>query len=803
MPLPTLLVPNNLIIPDAATISRFMNQSAESVVPLQFILTWIKRKMNEYSGLVPEFMVDRILMLVSRTGSGKSTAFPTAIFRLLSSTIRTGASVIVTEPRIANAISIAREQREAPFNRDLKDMIGINTGPIKERVRRGLIFATIGVLSAILKTHTDDQIIEKFRIIVIDECHVRSLSLDIVFVRLKEFYLRNIKRGIRNLPFLILTSATFDADKYAKFFGVFFDNLSDVEKDRVRAFGTGNIISVSGQTYPVETNWLDVGTNDYLKTSADLAVKIHKENLSDIAGKNDIMIFVPGSSEAKSVTMHLNKANVSLRSKHSKIPPFIAIFIDSKAIANDNLDNQIRLMPYKLLTISSVEDEKILLTPFRRIILSTTAMETGVTIDSLKYVIDCGWNRATEKYFPWGFGGLTTRPATQSMITQRKGRAGRLFAGSFYATYTENSFKSLPNIQLPEIMLDGSNNIFLDLAANCSNLNSLDMMDLPPADALHYSVDAAIRFGFIFGSGPDPKWKLSNTGVLAAKFSRIEMFEARIIFMAYVYGVSLYDIINLVAIIGKRKQDFIASKRTSNLRLPHQRPSIPTGHPIKRVTSEGGPTELADGSRELIDLSLSRNVLDYIRNEVKSDDVLNILFSCELIEHSLALQGFMRKIREFDQNPIELLDWCEQKSIKYDGMIEILTRREDIINDLLAAGIDPLKERVGEKKISQANIGELFDIVCRIKRCVYSGLSDNLLIWNGTEYQNKGKKIDVTLDEMSSHPALLAGAIRLTPIRPKKSSEAGPLTYKLIAYGISVIDGYLDIDDSLYMPRTS
>lgn len=788
MPLPTLLVPGKLIIPDNVTISKFMNQSAETVIPLQFILTWIKRKMNEYSGMVPEFMIDRVLMLISQTGSGKSTAFPTAVFRLLSSTIRKGSSVLVTQPRIANAISIAREQREAPFNKDLKDMIGINTGPLKERVRRGLIFATIGVLTMILKTHTDDQIIEKFQIIIIDECHVRSLSLDIVFVRLKEFYIRNLKRGIRNLPFLILTSATFDAEKYAKYFGVYHDELSDIEKDRVRTFGCGNIISVVGQTFPIETNWLSVGTNDYMKTSAELAVKIHKENLSDIAGKNDILIFLPGSGEAKSVSMHLNKANVPLRSKHSKIPPFIVIFIDSKAIASDNIDNQIRIMPYNKLTITSAEDEKTLLTPFRRIILSTTAMETGVTIDSLKYVIDCGWNRASEKYFPWGYGGLTTRPATQSMITQRKGRVGRLFNGVFYSTYTENSYKSLSNIQLPEIMLDGSNGIILDLLSNYKTVNELDMMDLPPAQSLHYSIDAAIRFGFINGCGSDPKWQLTDCGKVAAKFSRIEMFEARIIFMAYVHEVSLYDIINIIAMIGKRKSDFMIPKRDKSV---------------------------DDGYRELIDLSLSRNVLDYIRHEVKSNEVFNILLSCELIEFALVLQGFIRKISEFGKNPSELLDWCEEKSIKYEGMVEILTRREDIINDLLAAGIDPLREPSPgsrEKKISRANIGELFNIICRTKQCLYAGLQDNKIIYDKGNYWNKGKTIEVEYQQLHdiqfegtiliTRPiTFIAGAIRLTPIRTKKSNESGPLTYKLVAYGISLIDGYIDIDDTLYLPR--
>ena len=58
----------------------------------------------------------------------------------------------------------------------------------------------------------------------------------------------------------------------------------------------------------------------------------------------------------------------------------------------------------------------------RRIIIATIVAETGLTIDTLKYVIDCGWNKSTEVYQPWEAFGLITRPAPMSKIKQRKGR---------------------------------------------------------------------------------------------------------------------------------------------------------------------------------------------------------------------------------------------------------------------------------------------------------------------------------------------------------------------------------------------
>lgn len=785
---PTMLVPGKMIYPEAEEISKFMGMLADKVTPIQIILTWIKRKMSEYGGRDPKFMTDRILILVSLTGSGKSTSMPTMILRVLSSLVRTGKNIICTEPRIANALSISKEQKEASFNKDIKDMIGFATGPLKEKPRRGLIYATIGVLLSAVKNLTDDEIIQKYKVIIIDEAHILNLENEGLLARLKQFYLRNIPKGNKELPFLIITSATMNPIKYANYFGVNKDLLSGEELERVNDFGIRNVMEVTGLTFPVEIVWPPSGTNDYLKTSADLAIKIHKEGLSDIPHRSDIFIFVPGAGESRTIMTHLDKVNTQFRSKTSKIPPFIAIFIDSKAISNFNRDYQIFLMSYDNLTITAVEDEKTVLKPFRRIIICTTSLETGITHDGLKYVIDCGWNRSSISLFPWGFKGLLTLPATQSMITQRKGRVGRLFDGIFYPTYIENSFKSLQNIQLPEVYTEGVGRVFLDMVIDSPTVDKIDLLDSPAAHALHYSVDKAIKFGLINGCGSNPEWHLTEIGKIAAKFSRIDMFEARLLFMSFVHGVNLFDMINIVCVIGKTKRDFMITK--------------------KGFTNAG--------YEELLELSLTRDVLDYMRLEVKNNDVLKILISCEMIEYSLVVGGFMKKIIEFAKNPSGIFDWCEKNSIKYDGMMEILMRREDIINDLMAAGIDPWKSDL--KRFSTLKIGDLFSLICRMKQCIYAGLNDNVLVHSSSlfsvasrhsdgrvekdTYWNKGKKIEIEYKGLDSGNFILVGAIRITQIRSKSPKEPNPLSYKLVGIGVCVLDGYIDYDETLEMPRS-
>lgn len=746
MPAPTLLVPGNLINPPPHEAAKIMGIPESEVVPIEYIKFWLKRKMYEYGGQSPENMRDRILIIRSMTGSGKSTTMPTSIYRVLSSNILKGKNIIVTEPRIVSAVKIAQEQRDAPFNKDISKFIGYRTGPLKESPRRGLIYATIGVLLAQLKTMTDAEIMEKYKVIIIDEAHERSLDIDTVFVKLKKLFLRNL--GNRELPFLIVTSATFDVKKYAKYFGV----------------GGDNIIEVTGRAYPVITHWPSVGTNDYLRTSAETAIKIHKEHLDDPLGKSDILIFSPGSGEAKKISLILDKANAPFRSVNSKIPPYIVLVVDAPTVAAEGRDYQLLGMDPNKILISASDSKEEKLVPLRRIIIATNAVETGVTIESLKYVIDSGWNRASESYYPHGFKGLLTRPCPKSRITQRKGRAGRLFPGEFYPTYTENSFKSLPEDQLPELITEGPGRIFLDIIISSSNsvegkeskfrIEKLDMLDLPSPDAFHYSANQAISMGML-----NRQWEVTPLGKLVSRFTRIDLFEARIIFLGYYWGVAIYDLVNIVSMFGRRRRDFVKGNDSA---------------PWKDILSE------------------ANNMMTELGVEAFS-----IFLSCELIEFGILLQGFIEKL---SRGLPEALEWCEKQSIKFDGFMNALNRREEIINDLTANGIDLWHGYDTSLFNEKHGASNWFKTICNIKQCLYDGLRDNILHERGGVYYNKGKKIEVP--NHINGKLLVASMIKLDPVRSKDPREAGPLVYKLVAYGVSVMDGYVNfIDESLLLPR--
>lgn len=96
-----------------------------------------------------------------------------------------------------------------------------------------------GYLAQILKSNADADIISQFGFILLDEAHMRTIDYDIVFFLMKRFISRNLTNP--NCPFLIMMSATFPINKYARYFGV----------DKFE------IMYVPGQTYPKEEHFAD------------------------------------------------------------------------------------------------------------------------------------------------------------------------------------------------------------------------------------------------------------------------------------------------------------------------------------------------------------------------------------------------------------------------------------------------------------------------------------------------------------------------------------------------------------------
>jgi HrpA-like RNA helicase len=177
---------------------------------------------------------NRVTIIVGSTGSGKSTLIPPLILDELPS-CRTK-PVLCSQPRRLAVVAIAkrvaetrrlqqREQRnggdppETGRHHDRRysqhEEVGYHVGNQNFSTNHTrLCFTTAGILLEQLRAN-GISILNKFGVIIIDECHERSPESDLVMALIKHFMLTNPKDdSVR----IILMSATFDSHRYQRFF---------------------------------------------------------------------------------------------------------------------------------------------------------------------------------------------------------------------------------------------------------------------------------------------------------------------------------------------------------------------------------------------------------------------------------------------------------------------------------------------------------------------------------------------------------------------------------------------------------
>lgn len=790
---PTLLTPGNL--------AGAAGRAHPDAVPIDYIIGLIRRRMPEFGGRPPKTLACRVFIVKSKTGSGKSTVLPAYLFRLLRSQNTSagvkliGPGVICTQPRILTAQTVARDQAaDAKAYPDLimGVTIGYQTGPLSERPLRGLIYATAGSLLAQLRTMPDAEIISRYRFIIVDEAHERSLDTDALLMRLKSFLERNL--GNPGLPFVILASATLPVAKYAAYFGVGGEN-------------SPNIVEVEGRAFEIETRWPRVGTNDYLVEAARVALAIHTENPDDPPDEADILIFVPGGGEITAIVETLTKANWEFRKPGAASPPFLILAINREVIIEGGRDYRLLKENIARLAVPSQDGERFL-RPSRRIVVSTVVAETGLTIESLKYVIDSGWSRVQEVYFPGRYQGIITRPAPQSRIEQRKGRAGRRFPGVFYPLYTKNLFDSLVVEQLPEIVLVGVSPIFLDMVA-CTirrtktgvfRIEDIDMLDPPPVDALAAALEEAIFFGYLrFTPAPQAGHVLTRLGEIASRFTHLQMPHVQTLFAGFLWRVSILDLAFIVALYDH-----------TDIPIYAKAPPGPQQARIDEMTRRqalraGLPPYLAATAEGMDDIDI--------------DIRARLLISDDFIEALCVFEGFVRALDASQGDLPYLLDWCEKNGVDFDGAVLLTSLRDEVINDTIAAGINPFW---GDGfRLADAPPEGFLDTVIRLKHCIYAGLRFQLITYDESTGAYRAREGGYSIgvppryagaaikrlkkweaSDAVAHPRhLISNTLRVRPAKPDRKEATPPFLYRLATGLVSILDGYVNIDREGEDPR--
>lgn len=357
--------------------------------------------------IIESVAASQATIITAETGAGKSTQVPQFL-------AEAGYEVIVTQPRVVAARSVAERVREEVVSKrgaHFKDFVGYRTARERgDSPDNQILFATDGLQ---LVRELSGHGVGKKQALVLDEVHEWNENMEVLVAWAKQ-------RMDEDPDFkVVVMSATMEADPLSRYFSG--------DARRVP------IIEVPGRTYEVKK---EEGGD-----VADQAIRMARE------GKNTL-VFVPGKAEIDQVMAEISRANIS----GATILP---------------LHGQ----------LEAAEQRKVFAKyPGVKIIVATNVAQTSVTIEDIDAVVDSGLERTNEVRN--GVEGLYLKPISQADCLQRAGRAGRTKEGEYVLAQLGNnrfvSFDEREPYGTPEILRTRLDGMVLRLAKNGIDAAEMD-----------------------------------------------------------------------------------------------------------------------------------------------------------------------------------------------------------------------------------------------------------------------------------------------------------------------------------------
>ncbi|ESQ41460.1 hypothetical protein EUTSA_v10016061mg, partial [Eutrema salsugineum] len=407
------------------------------------------------------FKKNQTVILVGETGSGKTTQIPQFVLEAVldenPNPNPSGRKWLVgcTQPRRVAATSVSRRVAE-----EMDVQIGEEVGYTVRfedctSSRTVLKYLTDGML---LREAMADPLLSRYKAIVLDEAHERTLATDLLVGLLKQVLMN--RPDIK----LVVMSATLETNKFREYF-----------------LGAP-LIKVPGRLHPVEILYTLEPEMDYLEAAINTVIQIH---MCEPPG--DVLLFLTGEEE-------IEEASSRIAGK---------------------LGDQVRVVPLYSTLPPALQQKIFDPTPdhVRKIVVSTNIAETSLTIDGIVYVVDPGFSKQKIYNPSTRAESLLVSPISQPSADQRAGRAGRTRPGKCFRLYTQRSFNDLEEKTVPEMLRSNLANTVLTLTKLGVNLVRFDFMDPPAPQTLSRALEDLYHLGAL-----DDECNLTKTGEMMSEF---------------------------------------------------------------------------------------------------------------------------------------------------------------------------------------------------------------------------------------------------------------------------------------------
>lgn len=446
-------------------------QNTASVTGIDYLKQYIKKTTE----IKAKKSGDKVYVLKSGTGSGKSSALPPALMDF-------GKKLVITEPT-------RMVVEETPFeivrwNSDTFTF-GVNIGyqnSVNKKVptaRNSLLFTTPGTLLQKILNTDPEEFVKRHSIILIDEVDKHSVVQDFLMAALKKLLDEYYEQD--DCFILIVMSATLEPVKYMEY------------------YDTTHYIEIKGKdSQPIEENYADNNIEDMKAYITKIVEDIEEKS-------GDVLIFLPAVGMIMKYKDHLETVSKK---------PVIALH---SGTSNNKEVKQLSIVETKT----------------GRIILATPAAETGITFPFLDYCIDSGLVNEVS-YNPANSCVIVRiAPVTRASAQQRRGRVGRVRPGTWFPCYTEPVYKSImlteayPEMYTADVTADLLNHLIFNTGGKLDYSYQLEfekkekpfepsvdiqLIHNPPVEMIVYSLEKLYILGYV---DPTDNWRPTRLGVLA------------------------------------------------------------------------------------------------------------------------------------------------------------------------------------------------------------------------------------------------------------------------------------------------
>ena len=431
-----------------------------------------------------KFINHRVLYVTGSTGQGKSSQIPKLVlYGLKSFYYKNSGKAICTQPRVApttgntDTISSSMGLPIKNFNNHYGENVRSLNGIVQYKyaddshidvsknyflrmVTDGTLLVDIKNSPTLKKTSMDEDnsrndkditVTEEnlYDVVMIDEAHEHNVNMDIILSLCRNSLLYN------NDIKLLIISATMDDDEptYRSYYRYIDDNLSYPTNINTLQLGLSkNLvdrrfhISPPGKTtqHVVNDYYVDSSPDTYFdneKLGIDKCVNIFKTT-----SFGDILFF---STTQNKIINICNKLNSLIPTNCICLPYFANMprkYFDMVTnihanIGKINFDKKY-LLPVLIGDIKEEYAKKVNFGTYKRaIIVATNVAEASLTIPSLRYIVDLGYQLSVEYNYQTKISSPIEVKISESSRMQRRGRVGRVAGGNVYYMYPKQSRK--------------------------------------------------------------------------------------------------------------------------------------------------------------------------------------------------------------------------------------------------------------------------------------------------------------------------------------------------------------------------